>query len=159
MNYGKLSQNNGRYTLTFERELPFSPEKVFEILIDPDSFTQWYPFATKEMEVKIGGRLKFDDGEGSLYEGEIIELAAPHTFVFKKVDDLLDMRIAEKENGFVFTFRHSFDDASMAMYMATGWHRCLDVFQQLVYGEPVEWRDNAEELREYYQETFKQGEQ
>ncbi|MGP4039791.1 SRPBCC domain-containing protein [Gracilibacillus sp. D59] len=158
MNYGTLSKDNDRYTLTFVREFPFSPEKVFDILINPGSFTQWYPFATGEMEVKVGGRLKFDDGEGSVYEGEITELEAPHTFVFKEVDDLLDMRIAEKENGCVFTFNHSFHDASMAMYIAAGWHRCLDVFQQIVYGEQVMWQDNAEELREYYKEAFEEGE-
>ncbi|WP_018932939.1 SRPBCC domain-containing protein [Gracilibacillus lacisalsi] len=154
MNYGTLSQHNERYSLTFECEFPFSSEKVFATLIDPTFFIQWYPFATMEMEVEVGGKLKFDDGEGSVYEGEVLELEEPHTFVFKEVDDLLDMRITEKEDGCLFTFKHSFDDASMAMYIAAGWHRCLEVFQQLVYGEPVVWKDNVETLREYYQEAF-----
>ncbi|MGN8646539.1 SRPBCC domain-containing protein [Gracilibacillus sp. HCP3S3_G5_1] len=154
MNYGTLSQHNGRYSLTFEYEFLLSPDKVFDTLIDPPSFIQWYPFATTEMDIKVGGKLKFDDGEGSVYEGEVIELEAPHTFVFQEIDDLLEMRIRERENGCLFTFKHSFDDASMAMYMAAGWHRCLDVFQQLVKGEPVNWKENAKELREYYSEAF-----
>ncbi|WP_163581491.1 SRPBCC domain-containing protein [Gracilibacillus saliphilus] len=158
MNYGTLSQHDERYSLTFEYEFPFSSEKVFAILIDPAFFTQWYPFATTEMDVEVGGKLKFDDEEGSVYEGEVLELKAPHTFVFKEVDDLLDMRITGKEDGCLFTFKHSFDDASMAMYMAAGWHRCLEVFQQLVYGEPVEWKDNAEALRQYYKNSFEEGE-
>lgn len=51
-------------------------------------------------------------------------------------------------------FTHVFDDKEMAMYTAAGWHRCLDVLQQIVNGQPVEWKDNSVELREFYREAF-----
>ncbi|MDX8044419.1 SRPBCC domain-containing protein [Gracilibacillus sp. S3-1-1] len=154
MNAGKLIQKNERYTLQFEQEFLVSPQQVFERITNPVTFTQWYPFATEEMDVKVGGKLKFDDGEGNIYEGEIIELEAPYTFVFKEVDDLLDIRVTEQDNGCLFRFQNTFDDASMAISMAAGWHRCLEVFEQLVKGEQIEWKENAESLRQYYKRAF-----
>lgn len=51
-------------------------------------------------------------------------------------------------------FTHTFDDDSWAVNTAAGWHRCLDALDQIVHGEPVEWKDNAVDLREYYKEAF-----
>lgn len=148
--YGSLFEKEGRYVLTFERIYPFSPEEVFRYLTEPEYFTQWYPFATGEMEFRVGGKLKFNDGEGTVYEAVITEFNPPHSFCFREIDDLLEMRLLETEEGSTLTFNHTFDDPEMAMYTAAGWHRCLDVLGQLIHGQPVEWKDNAPELREYY---------
>ncbi|CDQ40558.1 hypothetical protein BN990_02883 [Virgibacillus salexigens] len=51
-------------------------------------------------------------------------------------------------------FTHIFDDKEMAMYIAAGWHRCLDALQQIVNRQPVEWKDNSAELRKLYREAF-----
>ena len=67
-NYGTLHEN-GRYILRFERFFSRSREEIFLILTNPDSFSQWYPFATGGMDLKIGGKIYFDDGEGTKYEG------------------------------------------------------------------------------------------
>ncbi|MRG87608.1 SRPBCC family protein [Salinibacillus xinjiangensis] len=153
-NYGSLHKNAGRHVLVFERKYPFSPEKVFRYITEPDYFTQWYPFATGEMELRVGGKIKFDDGEGSTYEAVITEFNPPYSFYFREVDDLLAMNIHEADQGCTLTFRHMFDDPTYAIYMAAGWHRCLDVLGQLIDGRTDEWEDNAAELREYYQEKF-----
>ncbi|GAE27968.1 hypothetical protein JCM9140_4137 [Halalkalibacter wakoensis JCM 9140] len=153
--YGSLYEKEGRHVLVFERTYPFSPEKVFRIITDADLFTQWYPFATGEMDLNVGGKIKFDDGEGSIYEAVITELNPPHSFCFREVDDLVDIRIKEGDQGCILTFSHAFDDQTMAMYIAAGWHRCLDVLGQLIHGDKIEWEDNALELREYYQKSFR----
>ncbi|SES63579.1 Uncharacterized conserved protein YndB, AHSA1/START domain [Oceanobacillus limi] len=153
-NYGKLEKNEGRYVLVFERPYPFNPEEVFRVLTNPDFFTQWYPFATGEMDLRVGGKIQFDDGEGSEYEAVITDITPPYSFCFQEVDDLLEMTIEKADQGSLFTFKHTFDDQSMAMYVAAGWHRCLNVLGQLIHGQPVAWEDNASELREYYKEAF-----
>jgi hypothetical protein len=51
-------------------------------------------------------------------------------------------------------FTSTFDDDSWAVNTAAGWHRCLDVFDQIVNGKPVKWHDNAAELRKIYSEVF-----
>ena len=149
-NYGSLYEKEGRHVLVFERNYPFSPEKVFRDLTDPDYFTQWYPFATGDMDLRVGGKIKFDDGEGSIYEAVITEFNPPHSFCFREIDDLLEIRIHVANQGCTLTFSHTFDNREMAIYTAAGWHRCLDVLGQLIYGRTVEWEDNALELREYY---------
>ncbi|UOQ84909.1 SRPBCC domain-containing protein [Gracilibacillus salinarum] len=153
--YGQLYEVNGRYVLAFQRELSCSAEKAFEVMTTPAYFTKWYPFATGEMELAVGGKLYFDDGEGSQYEGEVLEYERPHTFVFQEVDDLVEMKVTPEKTGSQFTFKHTFDDKKLAQFIAAGWHRCLDAFGQMAEGKEVDWPDNAEELRAYYQKAFK----
>ncbi|MBE4906498.1 SRPBCC family protein [Bacillus luteolus] len=152
--YGSLHEKEGRHVLVFERKYPFSPEKVFRFITDPDYFTQWYPFATGEMNISVGGKIKFDDGEGSIYEAVITELNPPNSFCFREVDDLIEISIHEEDQGCILTFCHTFDDRTMAIYTAAGWHRCLDVLDQLIHSRTIVWEDNARELREYYNEKF-----
>ncbi|MBU9721714.1 MULTISPECIES: SRPBCC family protein [Bacillaceae] len=152
--YGRLLEKDGRSVLVFERKYPFSPKEVFRYITDPHYFTQWYPFATGDMDIRVGGKIKFDDGEGSVYEAVITELNPPYSFCFKEVDDLLEIRIHEAEHGCTLTFSHTFDDRAMVIYTAAGWHRCLDVLGQLIHGRTTEWEDNALELREYYKNKF-----
>ncbi|SES66864.1 Uncharacterized conserved protein YndB, AHSA1/START domain [Salinibacillus kushneri] len=153
-NDGRLHEKEGRQVLVFERKYPFSPEKVFRMITDPDYFTQWYPFATGEMDLSVGGKIKFDDGEGATYEAVITELNPPYSFRFREIDDLLDISIHTTDQGCTLTFSHTFDDRAMAIYIAAGWHRCLDVLGQLIHGRTIEWEDNALELREYYKKRF-----
>ena len=153
-NYGTLLKKERRSILVFERKYPFSPEKVFRFITEPDYFTKWYPFATGDMDLSVGGKIKFDDGEGSIYEGVITELNPPYSFCFREVDDLLEVSIQEVDQGCNLTFRHTFDDRTMAIYIAAGWHRCLDVLGQLIHGRTIEWEDNALELREYYKKNL-----
>jgi uncharacterized protein YndB with AHSA1/START domain len=153
-NFGNLLEQEGRQVLVFKRNFPFSPEKVFSILTNPDYFTQWYPFATGEMDLRVGGKIQFDDGEGETYEAEITEFDPPFHFSFLEVNDLLNMKVSETDQGCTLTFIHTFDDQEMAMYVAAGWHRCLNVLGQLIHGQTVKWEDNAVELREYYKKHF-----
>ncbi|WP_100407746.1 SRPBCC family protein [Bacillus solitudinis] len=153
-NYGSLHEKEGRHVLVFERKYPFIPENVFRFITDPDYFTQWYPFATGDMDLTVGGQIKFNDGEGSIYEAVITELNPPYSFCFREVDDLLEIRIHEAAQGCTLTFSHTFDDRAMAKYIAAGWHRCLDVLGQLIHSRTIEWEDNALELRKYYKKSI-----
>ncbi|MBD8068823.1 SRPBCC family protein [Bacillus sp. PS06] len=153
-NYGTLHKSNGRYALRFERVFSHNPEKVFRVITNPSDFTQWYPFATGEMDLRLGGKIAFNDGEGTTYEAIITELEQPSVIGFREVDDLINISLQEKDQGCLMTFTHTFDDDSWAVQTAAGWHRCLDVLQQIVNGQTVEWKDNAPELRDYYREEF-----
>ncbi|WP_077622661.1 SRPBCC domain-containing protein [Sediminibacillus massiliensis] len=152
--YGKLHQFNGRYYLSFDRYLPVSCNEAFRVITDPQAFTQWYPFATGEMELKEGGAIAFDDGEGSIYEAVITQLDEPRIFAFREVDDLIEITMQEEQEGCKLNFKHTFDNDEWASNMAAGWHRCLDVLVQIVNGQPVEWGNNSVQLRERYKKEF-----
>lgn len=40
------------------------------------------------MDLRLGGKIAFDDAEGTTYEATITELEKPYLFVFREVDDL-----------------------------------------------------------------------
>jgi len=152
--YGTLHESNGRYALRFERFFPHNPEVVFSIITNPSYFSQWFPFATGEMDLRLGGKIAFDDGEGTTYEGTITELEKPYLFAFREVDDLINISLREEDKGCRMIFTHTFNDNSWAVKTAAGWHRCLDVLFQIVNGNPAKWHDNSAELRKIYSEAF-----
>ncbi|MBM7553902.1 SRPBCC domain-containing protein [Thalassobacillus pellis] len=152
--YGELLELDGRYALKFERVVPINQLEAFDKLIEPAVFKQWYPYATGEMEMKVGGKIDFEDEEGTTYEAVITQLDRPYRFSFLEIDDLLDITIEEEREGSRLVFTHTFDDKEMAQYVAAGWHRCLDVLEQLMKGEAVVWKDNAQTLRKTYEEKF-----
>lgn len=152
--YGTLHKSNNCYVLRFERFFPHHPEEVFRVITNPSDFTQWYPFATGEMDLKLGGKIAFDDGEGTTYTATITEFETPYLFGFREVDDLINISLQEEDKGCRMIFTHTFDDDSWTVQTAAGWHRCLDVLHQIVNGHPVEWKDNAAQLREYYGKEF-----
>ncbi|WP_404407956.1 SRPBCC family protein [Jeotgalibacillus malaysiensis] len=156
--YGTLHESDGRYVIKFERAFSQNISEVFRILTTPDDFAQWYPFATGEMDLKPGGEIGFDDGEGTTYKGVITEIEEPVLFGFNEEGDLIRISLEQKENGSQMTFIHTFDDSAWAVNTAAGWHRCLDVFDQIINGHPVEWKENATELRAYYQKAFNKNE-
>ncbi|MFG6117606.1 SRPBCC family protein [Halobacillus sp. MO56] len=155
--YGTLHESHGRYALRFERFFPQNPEEVFRVLTTSNYFSQWYPFATGKLDLRLGGEIGFDDGEGTTYKATITELEEPYVFGFREEGDLVNISLQEEDKGSRMIFTHTFDDDSWAVNTAAGWHRCLGVFQQIVNGHPVEWKGNATELREYYQEAFERN--
>ncbi|MDK8189223.1 SRPBCC family protein [Paenibacillus sp. UMB7766-LJ446] len=152
--YGTLHESNGRYALKFERFLHHNPEDAFLVITKPSCFSQWYPFATGEMDLRLGGRIAFDDGEGTTYEGIITELEKPYVFGFREVDDLINILLQEEDKGCRMIFTHTSNDASWAVNTAAGWHRCLDVLVQIINGKLIQWHDNPTELRKIYSEVF-----
>lgn len=155
--YGTLHESNGRYELRFERFFPHNPEYVFCVITSPSYFTQWYPFATGEMDLRLGGNIALDDGEGTTYSGTITELEKPYLFGFREVDDLINISIQEEDKACRMVFTHTFNDDSWAVNTAIGWHRCLDVLVQIINGKPIQWHDNSTKLRKIYSEAFNIG--
>lgn len=153
-NYCTLHEANGRYALRFERFFLRNLEDVFLILTNPNYFSQWYPFATGEMDLRIGGKIYFDDGEGTTYEGIITELEHPYSFGFREGDDLINISLKDDGKGCRMIFMHTFDDDSWAVNTAAGWHRCLDVLEQIVNSKPVKWEDNSTKLQQIYRRKF-----
>lgn len=152
--FGTLHESNGLYELRFERTYSRDKEEIFDIITNPEYFKQWYPFATGEMDLRVGGEIQFDDGEGTKYKATITELEKPYIFAFREIDDLIHISLEGENDGCKMTFIHTFDDNSWAVNTAAGWHRCLDVLGQIISDQPIEWPDNAAELREVYKKSF-----
>lgn len=155
---GQLIENESSYTLSFERDFYQSKEVVFDALTDAKIFSKWYPFATGEMDGQVGGLIKFDDGEGSLYQGLITKFSVTDGFEFiEDGRDVLRMEVSDSETGSRLHFYHTFSDLAWVVQTATGWHNCLNVFVQIMNGQPPQWPlpNELAELTQAYEEKFK----
>ncbi len=154
---------DGRPTLRIERRLAHRPEKVWRAVTEPDHLSQWYPFRVEELDLRVGGRIRFDDGEGTSYGAVITELDPPRVFAFsehapasmtRESDDLLRIELRPDGDGCVLVFTHTFDDRPAAASYATGWYGCLDALGMLLEGKPVEWPPMSVERYEAYVAAF-----
>ena len=158
MLFGQLIENERSYTLYFEREFYQSKEVVFDALTDPVIFSKWYPFATGEMDVQVGGLIKFDDGEGNLYQGVITKCSLANGFEFIEDNrDVIRMAVSETASGTKLHFYYTFSDLTWLVQTATGWHNGLNVFVQIMNGQPPQWPlpDELAALTQTYEEIFR----
>ncbi len=75
------------------------PEVIFQFVTNYNYFSQWYPFATGEMDLRIGGEISFDDGEGSQYTATITALEESYLLAFSEMDDLIRIELLEEDKG------------------------------------------------------------
>lgn len=71
----------------------------FSLLLRSLATSPNVPFATGEMDLRVDGKIAFDDGEGTTYEGIITELEKPLVFDFREVDDLINISLQEEDKG------------------------------------------------------------
>ncbi len=126
---------DGRPALRFERHLKHSREKVWLAVTDPRHLSQWYPFRVTQLEPRAGGRISFDDGEGTVYTATITHFDPPRLFAFnehdpdgdeREFDDHLRIELRDEEAGCLLVFTHIMADPSTAGSASGGWQMCLD---------------------------------
>ncbi len=154
---------DGRPVLRIERRLAHPPEKVWRALTEPAELSRWYPFAVTEMQLRVGGTIRFDDGQGIVMDAVVTVLDPPRVFAFsehappemsRESDDLIHFELRPVGGGCLLVFTHVFDDRPAAASYATGWSGCLDALEMVLDGRPVEWPAGMAELHEAYVEAF-----
>jgi uncharacterized protein YndB with AHSA1/START domain len=150
---------DGRAVLRMERRLKHPPEKVWRALTEPAQLSQWYPFPVSVLELRVGGRIGFSDGESWTSEGVIIELDPPRVFAFDQVDEqtghnLLRFELRREREGCLLAFTHTFGDRPHAAANAAGWQGCLDALDMVLDGRPVEVAPEWVERHEAYLHAF-----
>lgn len=100
-----MSQND--YILRLERELPATPETVFNAFTDPRALRAWWgpPGTTTveaEVDLRVGGRYRWvmrgdDSGDTYVVTGEYLEIRAPRllrmTWAWEQEPQLGEMRV------------------------------------------------------------------
>ncbi|MEU3946369.1 SRPBCC family protein [Streptomyces sp. NPDC029526] len=126
---------DGRPALRFERHLHHSREKVWRAVTDPGQLSQWYPLRVTELEPRVGGRIAFDDGEGTVYPATVTHFDPPREFGFdehdpdgkeREFDDHVRIELREEGTGCLLVFTHILADPSIADGASGGWQACLD---------------------------------
>ncbi|GAA4199054.1 SRPBCC family protein [Microbispora amethystogenes] len=158
-----LDELDGRPVLRMERRLSHPREKVWRAITEPERLGRWFPFTVDEMDLRVGGKIRF--GGGMTLDAEITELDPPRVFAFvqrstpeapREGDNLLRFELSPEENGgCLLVFTQVFDDRPAAASYASGWQVCLDALEAVVAGRAPEWPEgNFPELHQAYVEAL-----
>ena len=151
-----------RSTLSFERRLPHSVERVWRAVSEPAELAHWFPSAVNG-DLTPGGTLTFEfpGGEMPAMQGEVIEVDPPRSLAFTWGDDMLriELELERDDDGCLLRFTVLFDDSARASRDAAGWHVCLELLERHLAG--VETRsptsDATPDWRELYAEYQRRG--
>jgi uncharacterized protein YndB with AHSA1/START domain len=159
----QLQTIDGRPALRIERRLAHPLEKVWRAITEPAHLSQWYPFQAKEIDLRVGGTIHFDDGRGTVMNAVITALDPPHVFAFsehapaempRESDDLVHFELRADGQGCLLIFTFIFDDRYAAASYASGWHMCLDALAMALDGKPVELSSDINQMHEDYVKAF-----
>ncbi|MFI1964773.1 SRPBCC family protein [Streptomyces pathocidini] len=142
-----MTTADGRPVLRIERHLAHPREKVWRAVTEPEHLSQWYPLPVVEVELRVGGKIRFDDGAGFTMDALVTELDPPRLFAFserapdemgRESEDLVRIELRPEGTGTVLTFTHVFDDRYGAASYASGWNVCLDALEAVVDERPIQ---------------------
>jgi uncharacterized protein YndB with AHSA1/START domain len=158
----------GRTVLRMERRLAHPPEKVWRALTEPAELSRWFPFTATEIDLRIGGTIRFDLGSNpylpgaSTMDAVITELEPPRLFAFEEPagevleregDNLLRFELRPDPAGCLLIFTHAFHDLPAAAANAAGWTVCFDAMAADLAGRPA-GEPELVSLHEAYADRF-----
>jgi len=139
----KDGPDNAKWTLILVRELPHSPEKVWQALTDPAQLRKWAPFVVDGNTGTVGKTVKLTwVGNPTPIDTRVTRADAP------KVLEYGDQRweLEAIAGGTRLTLWHSIDRRFIS-WGAAGWHIAFAVLDRLLSGNPVVRIDGAEAMK------------
>jgi uncharacterized protein YndB with AHSA1/START domain len=158
-----LTTVEGRPLLRIKRRLSRPQERVWRAVTEPEQLSRWYPFTVTELDLRLGGRIRFDTGAGAKMEAIVTELDPPGLFAFsenepvqmsRESDDLVRFELRPRGRKCQLVFTHIFDDRYAAASYASGWRLCLDALEAVVRDRPVQPAWPGAKLHDTYVEKF-----
>jgi uncharacterized protein YndB with AHSA1/START domain len=131
--------SDGRWTLSFVRDLRHPPERVWAALTDPAQLDAWAPFrADRDLGATGPATLTMVDGAATEALDSIVETAEPpHLLVYRWGSDLLRWELVPTAVGTRLTLQHTVPGRDWLPKAAAGWHLCLVVVERFLDGDPV----------------------
>jgi len=129
----QVQKGGDKWTLILRRELPHSPEKVWQALTDEEHLREWAPFDIDGSLDKVGAMVKVTwAGNPMPIDTKVTRADAP------KLLEYGDMRweLEAVGGGTRLTLWHKIDRRFVA-WGAAGWHISFDVLERLFAGEPI----------------------
>ena len=132
------------WTLVFTRDLPRPPQRVWDVLTDPDQLRAWSPYTADRHLTSLGeANLTMLDGMTSENIHTTITRAdAPRLLEYAWQLDQFGRSVLRWElepisGGTRLTLRQTTRDADWIPKIAAGWHLCLLVAERLLQGHPI----------------------
>jgi uncharacterized protein YndB with AHSA1/START domain len=122
-----LEDRDGRWVLSFTRELSHPAETVWPWLTEPDRLRRWSPAVPDRAFVSVGPAQVRESPEDDPVDGTVVTVDPPHELVHQWGPDVLRWRLTPTSTGCRLTLEHQMADRDHAAENAGGWHICLDV--------------------------------
>ena len=151
---GTLEQHGASWCLTFTRQLPHPPDKVWRAVTEPEHLAAWFP---QEIvgERRAGAALCFVSSAGDSFEGEMCVFDPPSVMELTWGADRLRIELTPLGAGTLLTLTDVFADVGKAARDAAGWHECLDRLDAALRGVPApSWGDRWRVVHPRYVERL-----
>ncbi|WP_026582292.1 SRPBCC family protein [Bacillus sp. J33] len=145
-----LEKAENGYIAHFARKLDHPREDVWAMLTDNSCLKKWFPELHVE-ELKKGGKIKFDMGDGSFEEMEILGLEQLAILEYTWGDDIVRFELEEENSSTQLRLIEKITEITdHTPRDLAGWHVCLDVISRLLDGKNTVSR--KEEWEKWYEE-------
>lgn len=105
-------------------------------------------------ELREGGVIKFDMGNGTFEEMEILDLEMQSVLEYTWGEDVVRFELSHEPNGCLLVLKEKINTITAHTPRdLAGWHVCLDVIQALMDGRTIERR---EEWKIWYEKYVKE---
>lgn len=161
-----LTESDGHYSLSLERRLAHSPQKVWRVLMEKELLHQWFPaHVVGEWEVGAALRFEFHHGEGDglsdeELRGEVVTVEPERLLEFRWGKHLLRCELIADGEGCRLLFSEDIEDASWGARNAAGWELCLENLELILQGASAAtlvadvWRERFAHYVEVFRPRF-----
>lgn len=131
---GQLAEVAGGWELRFHRVLPHPPEKVWQVITDPEHLSAWFPQRV-EGRIEPGATLRFVSDVAPAWEGRVLVCERPRRLELTWGTDVLRFELQpDSDGGTVLSFTDRITELGKAARDTAGWHTCLDVLEAHLAG-------------------------
>ncbi|WP_058300685.1 SRPBCC family protein [Gorillibacterium timonense] len=144
-----VKQTEEGYVARFERRLKHSVEEVWSYLVDNDKLKQWFS-ELNVADLREGGVIRFDMGDGSFVEMDILALVPLSILEYTWGEDKVCFELIPESDGCrLFLIETMGTLTNHTPKDLAGWDVCLDVIAALLEGRTFEGR------REKWEERYR----
>lgn len=145
---------HGGCTARFERVVMHPGEEVWAYLTENGKLQRWFPELSVE-DLKEGGLIKFDFGNGTFEEMRITALEPGAVLAYTWADDHVRFELYPVPGGcrltLIETIRRITPHTPKDL---AGWHVCLDVVQALLDGRTLDRKNEWKLWHEKYKQAI-----
>jgi uncharacterized protein YndB with AHSA1/START domain len=154
--FGRMSTQDAQPRVEFERVLDAAIDTVWAMLSTEDGLEKWLAPAT--VDLRFGGTMDIDFGEGGVAGGEIIELVPGvaleyHWRFTGEPDSVVRFELEMVDpNTTRLRLHHRMLPPDQAVGYSAGWHAHLDQLEAALAGSPhVDWMERFTAVKAEYE--------
>jgi uncharacterized protein YndB with AHSA1/START domain len=149
----RIEKKEKNYLAIYERHLKHPVEEVWSYLTNNEKLPKWFSELRVD-ELREGGVIKFDMGDGTYDELSILDLKINSILEFSWWEDTVRFELAEEPGGcFLQLIEKIHTITDHTPRDLAGWHVCLDVIEALLDGTT---KTREEEWKIWYEKYVKE---